>query len=148
MEKLINDFSFGLFIWLGAAFAIYASLFGNARPESVLSFAVEVVTTPQGWMLIVVGTAVGFAFAVAVLAMAVISFPMLLDRNVSALTAVRTSIKAATANPWTLTIWGLIVVTALIIGAIPVFVGLSLAMPILGHSTWHLYRKVVVKGVE
>ena len=68
---------------------------------------------------------------------------LLLDRDVGVMTAVHTSIRAVLANPMTMAIWGLIVAVALLIGSLPLFVGLSVVMPVLGHATWHLYRKVV-----
>jgi uncharacterized membrane protein len=80
---------------------------------------------------------------VLVLALTVVSFPMLLDRNVGVATAVRTSIRAVSANPVTMAIWGLIVAVLLLLGSLPFFVGLAVVMPLLGHATWHLYRRVI-----
>ena len=72
---------------------------------------------------------------------------MLVDRDVGVVTAVQTSVRAVVANPVTMAIWGIIVVSALVIGALPLFVGLAVAMPVLGHATWHLYRKLVESDV-
>ncbi len=130
------------FAWLGAALLIFELTFAET-PTSFLTFAQDVLTTQAGWALIIVGTGVGFLFAVVVLALAVISFPMLLDKNVSAMTAMSTSVRAVAANPVTMAIWGFIVSALLILGSIPFFFGLAVAMPVLGHATWHLYRKVV-----
>lgn len=129
--------------WLGVALIIYRMIFGSAVPTSIPAFAYEVVTTPAGWTLIIVGCGVGFLFAVLVLTISVVSFPMLLDRDVGATFAVQTSIRAVMANPVNMAIWGIIVVSLLIIGIVPFFVGLTVVMPVLGHATWHLYRKVV-----
>jgi uncharacterized membrane protein len=93
--------------------------------------------------LIVVGVGVGFLFALLVLAISVVSFPLLLDREVGVDTAVWTSVRAVAANPVPMAIWGLIVAGSLVIGSLPFFVGLIVVMPVLGHATWHLYRKVV-----
>jgi hypothetical protein len=90
-----------------------------------------------------VGNGIGFLFALAVLIISVVSFPLLLDRNVSAIEAVLTSVRAVAANPVPMAIWGLIVAGLLIIGSLPFFIGLAVVVPVLGHSTWHLYRKVV-----
>ena len=130
------------FVWLGAALLIFKLTFG-ATPTSYLTFAQDVLTTQAGWALIIVGTGVGFIFAVVVLALAVVSFPMLLDQEVSVATAMSTSVRAVAANPVTMAIWGFIVSALLILGSIPFFFGLAVAMPVLGHATWHLYRKVV-----
>ena len=89
------------------------------------------------------GNGVGFLFAVVVLVISVVSFPMLVDRNVGAATAVRTSVRAVLENPMTMAMWGLFVAGALVIGSLPFFFGLAVVFPVLGHSTWHLYRKVV-----
>ncbi len=131
------------FAWLVAAQAIYVVNFGSAAPASIEGFARQVLTTPAGWALIVEGISVGFLFAVVVLTLSVVSFPLLLDRNVGVMTAVHTSIRAVLANPMMMAMWGLIVAVALLIGSLPLFVGLSVVMPVLGHATWHLYRKVV-----
>jgi uncharacterized membrane protein len=89
---------------------------------------------------------VGFLFAVTVLTISVVSFPLLLDRDVGAVEAVLTSGRAVAANPWTMALWGLIVAGLLVIGSLPLLFGLAVVVPILGHSTWHLYRKVVEPG--
>jgi len=130
-------------LWLAIAKAIYQSLFGPEAPASVTSFLHEVMTTPAGWKLIILGNGIGLLFAILVLATSVVSFPMLIDRKVDALTAVQTSVRAVIANPVTMAIWGLIVAALLAIGSLPLFVGLAVIMPVLGHATWHLYRKTV-----
>ncbi len=131
------------FTWLVTAQAIYHLIFGSAVPASIADFARQVFTTPAGWTLIFVGCGIGFVFAAVVLTISVVSFPMLLDQNVDAATAVRTSVRAVFANPMTMAMWGLVVVGGLAIGSLPLLVGLAIVLPVLGHSTWHLYRKVV-----
>jgi uncharacterized membrane protein len=132
------------FTWLGAAMVVYQLTFGNWVPPSISEFAQRVFSTPAGWTLIIVGCGVGFGFAVAAFTISVVSFPLLLDRDdVGVLTAVLTSVRAVVENSWPMTLWGLIVVGALVIGSLPFFFGLAIALPVLGHSTWHLYRKVV-----
>jgi uncharacterized membrane protein len=133
---------FGL--WVMIADAIYTANFGYAHPESITGFIREVLTTPAGWMLILVGNGVGFLFAVLVLSIAVVSFPLLLDRDVGAAVALLTSIRAVAKNPLTMAAWGLIVAALLALGSAPLFLGLPIVLPILGHATWHLYRKVVM----
>lgn len=130
-------------LWLLAAQAIYDLTLGPEPPASISTFVRDVFTTGAGWALIVAGIGVGFLFAVAVLAISVVSFPMLLDRNVGLDTAVGTSIRAVLANPRTMAIWGLIIAVGLIIGLVPFLLGLAVVLPVLGHATWHLYRRVV-----
>jgi uncharacterized membrane protein len=133
------------FIWLTAAQAIYGQTIGDAVPESIAAFASQVLTTPAGQILIVLGSGAGFLFAVVVFTFSVVSFPMLLDRDVGVMTAVQTSIRAVVANPTIMAVWGVFIAGALFLGSLPFFVGLAVIMPVLGHATWHLYRKVVAQ---
>jgi len=130
-------------VWLAVAQAIYVATFGYVPAASITDFFRQVLTTPAGWMLIIVGNGVGLLFAILVLTISVVSFPLLLDRDVGVAVAVLTSVRAVFANPMTMAMWGLIVAGLLLIGSLPLFIGLTVAMPLLGHSTWHLYRKVV-----
>jgi uncharacterized membrane protein len=102
-----------------------------------------VFDTPAGWKLIIFGTGVGFLFAALVLTIGVVSFPLLVDRDVGAAVALLTSIRVVAHNPVTMALWGFIVAALLVIGSIPLLLGLTVVMPVLGHATWHLYRKAV-----
>jgi len=139
---------FGL--WMAAAYGIYYATLApmfmtavGAEPPSLTAFLNAVFTTPQGWAMIVVGLAVGFLFAAVAMAVSAVSFPLLLDRDADVSTAVKTSLKAVAANPRTMALWGLIVAGALVLGSIPALFGLIFIVPILGHATWHLYRRLV-----
>jgi uncharacterized membrane protein len=130
-------------LWLLAAEAIYQITLGPAPPASLAGFVHDVLATPAGWTMIGLGVGVGFLFALLVLAISVVSFPLLLDREVGVDTAVLTSIRAVFANPGPMAAWGLIVAGGLVIASIPFFLGLIIGMPVLGHATWHLYRRIV-----
>ena len=132
------------YLWLAAAETLYQNLFGLAAPESLWGFLTQVFTTPEGWALIVWGNLIGFLFALVTLCTTVIAFPLLLDRDVGAYAAIETSFRAVMTNPGPMALWGIIVAALLVVGSIPLFVGLALVVPVLGHATWHLYRKVVV----
>ena len=129
--------------WLFVAQAIYDSTMGGFRPASVGEFLSLVFGTSEGWRLILLGNGVGFLFAAVVLVLTVVSFPMLLDRHVDPGLAVRTSIRAVMTNPVPMALWGLMVGVLLILGSIPLFIGLAVVLPVLGHATWHLYRRIV-----
>jgi len=129
--------------WIATADAIYIATFGYAPAASIPDFAERVLTTPEGWSLIIVGCGVGFLFAVVALCVSVVSFPLMLDRHTTAIDAIRTSLRVVMKNPVAMAAWGLIVAVLLVIGSLPLFVGLALVLPVLGHATWHLYRKVV-----
>ena len=132
-------------IWLGVAWGIYAMALGQIEPNqiSTMQFMRDVLTTREGWWMIGIDMSVGFLFAVFVLMISVVSFPMLLDRDVGLLTAMHTSIRAVMENPGPMALWGLIVAASLVIGSIPLFVGLVIVIPVLGHATWHLYRRLL-----
>jgi len=132
---------FGL--WLFAAGILYVVLFGWVEPGSTSSFLSDVFTTGSGWAMIVIGSLIGLAFAAAVLILSVVSMPMLVDCDISASTAVRTSIRATRENPGAMIRWGIIVGVLLVAGSIPLFIGLAVVLPWLGYSTWHLYTRLV-----
>jgi uncharacterized membrane protein len=129
--------------WLIAAESIYQATLGPEPPISPGSFVRGVFTTNAGWAMIVIGVGVGFLFALGVLVISVVSFPLLLDRDVGLGAAVWTSVRAVMLNPMPVAVWGLIVAAGLVIGTMPLLLGLIFVMPILGHATWHLYRKLV-----
>ncbi len=131
-------------VWILAANGIYAATLGPAGPTTPGAFVSAVFGTGAGWAMIIVGMGVGFLFAALVLAISIVSFPMLLDRKVGLPLAVVTSIRVATTNPVPVAVWGLVVAGGLALGALPVFLGLIVVLPVLGHATWHLYRRAVV----
>jgi uncharacterized membrane protein len=130
-------------VWLLVAQFLYESLFGPGSPPTLMAFANEVFGTPQGQMLMVWGNLIGFCFAAVALASSVITIPLLLDRDGGAAIAIYTSIRATLRNPIVIAAWGLIVAVLLVIGSIPFLGGLAIVVPVLGHATWHLYRRVV-----
>lgn len=131
------------FFWLLSAHIIYLLTLGPEPPASIASFFNEVLTTLPGWIMILLGCGIGFCFALLVLMISVVSFPMLIDHNVGLGVAISASIQAVLSNPVPMAVWGLIVAGGLVIGSLPALVGLIVVMPVLGHATWHLYRKVV-----
>ena len=136
-----------LFIaWLAVAELIYSATLGPQPPAGWMSFFTAVFTTTKGWEMIVLGISTGAVFAVLVLVIASISFPLLLDRPATLGVAIRTSVAAVRRNPLPLALWGAIVAAGLVLGTIPVFVGLIVVLPVLGHGTWHLYRAMVPRA--
>lgn len=130
-------------VWIMLADMIFRLTVGEV-PSTYSGFLDTVLTTPAGWALAVIGTGVGFVLAVIVLSVGVVSFPLLLDRDVSLPVAVMTSVRVSRENPVVIGTWGAIVAGALVLGALPALLGLVLALPLLGHATWHLYRAAVV----
>lgn len=130
--------------WLVSSSMIYAAILGPEPPASANAFIQEVFTTQAGLALIVIGMATGFVFAVVALAVSLVSYPLLLDRNVGLPIAIITSVRVALKNPKPVAAWGMIVAVLLALGSLPALLGLVVVVPILGHATWHLYRKAVV----
>lgn len=135
---------FVLFIaWLNVAQAIFEWHFGPVVPASLSAFLSDVLTTWSGWQMMFWGDLIGLAFAVVALSISVVTFPLLLERDVGAAAAIATSVRATIANPVPVFLWGFIVAALLVIGSIPLFAGLAVVLPVLGHATWHLYRKLI-----
>ncbi|HTT84360.1 MAG TPA: DUF2189 domain-containing protein [Rhizomicrobium sp.] len=129
--------------WLLIAQWLYVQTLGTLAPRSAEAFFRDVFTTPAGWRMIIWGNLIGLVFAVVAMSVSVISFPLLLDRHLNAAAAMLTSVRAVLENPKVMTVWGLIVAGSLAAGSIPFLLGLAVAMPVLGHATWHLYRRLV-----
>ena len=137
----------GIFVlWLLAAGILYLALFGWATPTSIGGFLSDVFMTPRGWALIVIGAAIGAVFGWVVLAVSVASLPLLVDCDVGASEAVSASWRAAHANKGEMIRWGLTVLGLLVLGSIPLFIGLAFVLPWLGYATWHLYTKLIDRG--
>lgn len=135
---------FAIFIaWLLVAQTLYTQAFGDTPPASLSAFVNDIFATEGGIWLLLTGNIVGLVFAVIVLCTTVIAFPLLLDRDVGAYEAIHASIRAVLTNPLEMAAWGVIVAALLALGSVPVFAGLIVVLPVLGHATWHLYRKVV-----
>lgn len=133
-----------LLLWLATADAVYRWAFDGAQTAGFLAFLGEVLTTSHGWWMMIAGNAIGFVFAAVVLSLTVVAFPMMLDRDCGVVTAIETSWKVTTTNPGAVAVWGLVVAVGLLLGSLPLFAGLAVVLPILGHATWHLYRATVV----
>jgi uncharacterized membrane protein len=130
-------------IWLSVAWGIYIANFGNASPAAIDQFVDEVFATSAGWTVIIASTSAGFVFAALAFTISAISLPLLLDCHVGVAAALLTSIRVVAANPSTMALWGCIVAFLLVIGSIPFFLCLAVVMPVIGHATWHLYRRAV-----
>lgn len=142
--KLVVGLAVIFVLWLVAAEFIYRFTLGPTPPASAGEFLHQVLTTPAGWALIVVGNLVGFLFAVLVFTLSAISFQLILDREATAEQAIRASFEAVRSNPVTMAAWALAIAVILAVGSIPLLLGLAVALPVLGHASWHLYKRLVV----
>lgn len=131
-------------VWLAVAYQIGVAALGAETPPTLRMFLERVFLSEASPGLIAGGIGVGFVFAALAFAVSVVSIPLLLDRDVGLWVAIKTSVKAVATNLGTMVVWAMIIAGALVLGSIPALVGLIVVVPILGHASWHLYRKVVV----
>lgn len=131
------------FFWLFAAHLIWNSTLGPQPYDNLMALFRDSLGTSEGREMMLMGIGVGFLFAALVLCLSLVSFPMLIDRPVGVPVALATSLAVARRNPGATALWGLIVAVLLALGTIPLFAGLIVVLPILGHATWHLYRRAV-----
>ncbi|RBP14118.1 putative membrane protein [Roseiarcus fermentans] len=142
----LGGFLLALFaLWLATAEYLYVALYGPDAPSAAGLFVRDVFTTSRGWTMIAVGCLVGFGFAAVALAISVVSFPLMIDRDVGLAPAIVASVRLARENPAPVAVWGAIVAAALAVGSAPLFIGLAVVMPILGHATWRFYRRAIVR---
>lgn len=127
--------------WVFVAHAIFA-LFMGLVPLTNISSSPAVLLTGNGLTMLAVGSIVGAGFALALFSFTVVGLPLLLERDVDFITAIITSVGAVTANLVPMLIWGAVIAVLLFAGMVPMFLGLFVALPVLGHASWHMYRRL------
>jgi uncharacterized membrane protein len=135
---------FVFWIWMYQVRLWMALILGRMSFATFEKFLTVLFTTWQGWTFLIVVHLVGGALALIMFSLTVISIPLLMQRDIDFVTAMLTSIRAVLASPLVMLGWGAIVTLAVIVACLPFFLGLLLVLPILGHATWHLYRRAVV----
>jgi len=128
--------------WTFLAHMLFALMLGLA-PATTPAFSVELLMTPSGATLTLIQAVVGGAFAFLMFGFTAVSLPLLLDREVDFVSAMLLSFRAVLANLPVMLVWAAIIAGCLILGMIPAFLGLFVALPVLGHATWHIYRRVL-----
>lgn len=139
---------FVLIVWLYQVRLLLALFLGSESISTMRDFVNVVLTTVQGWTFLAVGNVIGAVLSVVLFALTVVSFPMLLDRKVDFITAMITSVRAVGKNPTPLLLWAAMIAALLLVGSLPFFLGIVLVLPVLGHASWHLYRKLVAPEEE
>lgn len=133
-------------IWMYQVRLLMALLLGiNTTFSTLPQFFEVVLTTREGLMFLAIGNVIGAVLSIILFSLTVVSFPLLLDRDVDFVTAMITSVRAVVASPVPMIAWALIIVMLLTVSALPAFLGLILTLPVLGHTSWHLYRRIVAK---
>jgi uncharacterized membrane protein len=136
-------------IWMYQVRLLIALLLGlNASFSSLQQFITVVLTTNEGWLFLAIGNAVGAALSLILFSLTVVSFPLLLDREVDFVTAMITSVRAVVTSPLPMIGWAAVIVILLAVSVLPYFLGLLVTLPVLGHTTWHLYRRIVAPVVS
>ncbi|MGY3450210.1 DUF2189 domain-containing protein [Bradyrhizobium sp. USDA 4353] len=131
-------------IWMYQIRLLIALLLGlNASFSSFKEFMTVVLTTNEGLLFLAIGNLDGAALSLVLFSLTVVSFPLLLDRDVDFVTAMITSVRAVVASPGPMIGWAAVITVLLIVSALPYFLGLLVTVPVLGHATWHLYRRIV-----
>jgi uncharacterized membrane protein len=132
-------------IWMYQVRLLIALLLGiNASFSSFQQFITVVLTTSEGLLFLLIGNLVGAILSLILFSLTVVSFPLLLERDVDFVTAMITSVSAVVRSPLPMIGWAAAIVLLLIVSVLPTFLGLVFTLPILGHTTWHLYRRIVV----
>ena len=140
---------FVMLMWMYQVRLLMALLLGvNASFASFGQFITVVLTTPAGLLFLAIGHLDGAVLSLVLFSLTVVSFPLLLDREVDFITAMITSVRAVAASPGPMIGWAAAIVVLLIVSALPAFLGLIVTLPVLGHATWHLYRRIVAPVVE
>lgn len=134
---------FTMIIWLDIAAFLFFAFLGFGGGDAGGSLINEILNTTRGWVFLIAGNIIGAVLAGIVFSYSAISFPMLYDRNVDFVTAMVTSVKTVVKNPWPMFIWAVIIGINLGLSLVSMLLGLIIALPILGHTTWHIYRRAV-----
>ena len=128
--------------WTFLAHMIFALFMGLSTMTNV-SQSWDVFLTPNGLTMIAVELGVGAVLAFVLFSVTVVSLPLVLDREVDFVTAMATSVQVVQANPVVMLIWAVVIAALSLIALVPWFLGLVLVLPVLGHATWHLYRRAL-----
>lgn len=128
--------------WVFVAHTIFA-LFMGLQAMTNVTTSLGVLLEGNGPLMLAVGSVIGAGFALALFSFTAAGLPMLLEREVDFITAIITSIQAVARNFPVMILWGLVIALALFAGMLPVFLGLFIALPVLGHASWHMYRRLM-----
>lgn len=130
--------------WIFIAHMTFAMFMGFQAMTNVTTDPWGVLSTGNGPAMLAFGTAVGGAFAAVLFAFTVVGLPLLLEREVDFITAIITSVQAVMANPFAMATWAGTIALCLFLGMVPMFLGLFIVLPVLGHASWHVYRNLTV----
>ena len=128
-------------LWGRASLVVFAVFFNTGMPST--AGVLQAIFNPDNLEFVLVYLAVGGVFALLVYSTAVVSIPMILDRDTDAISAAITSIRVVFANPITLFWWGFLITLLIVLALATWGAGFVLIGPLLGHASWHAYRGAV-----
>lgn len=131
-------------VWMQVAFLLFMLFTGAKAFPPPSEFLHMILFTPHGLGLLLVGTLVGAALSVVTFAVAAVSVPLLLVKDVDVVTAMRVSIRAVMENPRPMLLWAGLIAGFMVLGGVTLFIGLVLAFPLVGHATWHAFEDLVL----
>ena len=135
---------FVFWMWMYQIRLLIALFLGRMSFSTLEKFMTIVFTTEQGWIFLAAGHVVGAAIALVLFSITVISIPLLMDRQLDFVTAMIASVRTVLMSPIPMIGWGIVVTLAMMLACAPFFLGLLIVLPVLGHATWHLYRRAVL----
>ena len=128
--------------WVFVAHTTFALFMGVSALTNITS-SMDALMQGRGLAMLLFGTLIGAGFAAVLFSFTVVGLPLLMDREVDFISAIIASIRAVAANPVVLAVWGVLIAVILFLGILPLFLGLFVALPVLGHSSWHMYRQLM-----
>lgn len=134
---------FIFWVWMYQVRLWLAIILQDSSFSDLAGFLDIVFFTPEGWTFLAVGTCAGALLSAALFSVTVVAMPMLLDRDIDFVSAMLTSVRVVTENPVVMLSWAAIISVTMLVSLVPAFLGLIVTLPILGHTTWHLYRRAV-----
>ncbi|MEP2029183.1 MAG: DUF2189 domain-containing protein [Paracoccaceae bacterium] len=134
---------FIFWVWIYQVRLLLAIILQDASFSDFDGFLNTVFFTPEGWTFLLVGTCIGALISAALFSVTVIAMPMLLDRETNFVSAMTTSVRVVTENPVVMLAWATIISVTMLLSLVPAFLGLIVTLPVLGHTTWHLYQRAV-----
>lgn len=134
---------FILWVWFYQFRTVLVIVLQHTSFSDLNGFLNIVFFTSQGWTFLAIGTGVGALLSAVLFSVTVIAMPMLLDRDMDFVTAMLTSVRVVTQNPGVMLTWAAIISATMLVSLVPAFLGLIFTLPVLGHTTWHLYQRAV-----
>ncbi|WP_425090850.1 DUF2189 domain-containing protein [Tropicimonas sp. S265A] len=134
---------FVFWVWFYQFRTVLVIVLQDSSFSDLEGFFQTVLFTSEGWLFLAIGTCVGALLSAVLFTVTVVAMPLLLDREIDFVSAMLTSVRVVRENPVVMLAWAAIISVTMILSLVPAFLGLIFTLPILGHTTWHLYQRAV-----